>query len=281
MIKKKIADLSVRDKTIIVLLELLLVIILLAVFFFLRASYESGNVERYAKTDDIPVVTAERGVLAFNEVSVRVPPENASYVIGYDQASPDEEYPSVPSSASANYTDGSGRFTYEVVLYRDRVIQRNQDHQIYSLENWYEEWKPASSDGVSVQEAYSTPQTAGFLIRVTDGSVKKEAPEGGAPEDEASSGKDDPPKDETTAEAADNASKDDAPAGSDGSAEGEPSGGEKIYCSYTYYFAVETEKTIEQYVLELDYYDPKTVDQTEALFRAIADTITVSARKPA
>lgn len=297
---KKYSELSHKEKRTVLLIEVMLIGILVILLFFLRSLYQRNTAEHYTEPEEMPVVTADDGRLTFNEVSVKVPKENAKYLIGYDPASPDEEYPSVPSSASVYYTDDSGNITYEVVLYRDRVMPKSTDHEQYTMKDWFEEWTPATDKG-SKQEEYSTDETKGFLIRVPDKNedgekeeAKEEAAddaaEGGATIDETDG--EETASDSEEREGADAKGTDDAEetagekasikeegeaAGDDAKAEeaseGETVKKEKTYCSYTYYFAIETEKNIEQYVLELDYYDPDSVDRSEELFNTIAESI--------
>ena len=51
---------------------------------------------------------------------------------------------------------------------------------------------------------------------------------------------------------------------------------EKKYCSYAYYFPVETDSSIEQYVLEMNFYSSDSIKNAEKLFKSIADSITTS-----
>ena len=51
--------------------------------------------------------------------------------------------------------------------------------------------------------------------------------------------------------------------------------GERKYCSYNYYFVLETSNSIEQYVLELNFYDEESINNAESLFTACADTISI------
>ena len=203
-----------KKKLLLLLIEGMLVAVFVMLLIILRYGYNSGNVEHYHDPGDAPAVHAGDGILRFNSVSTSVSKEGGTYAVGYDQASDDEEYPSVPSSASVYYTGEDGTMLYEVILYRDRVMPKATDHDTYTLDDWFAEWAPAS-EGDTVQEAYNTPQTSGFLIRGNNN------------------------------------------------------------CSYTYYFAVETESSIEQYVLELDYYDDSTASQAEELFKGISDSLTV------
>lgn len=216
MLREKFDELNHKNKRLVLVIEVMLVVIFIILLAFLRRAYDARNVDHYYDPGDQPVASAENGVLSFNTVSVTVPAEGAHYAIGYDQATDDEEYPSVASSASAYYKDEEGKDLYEVALYRDRVIPKATDHDTYTLNDWFAEWQPSGKK--SVQESYNTPQTAGFLIR----SNKN--------------------------------------------------------CSFTYYFPVETESTIEQYVLELDYYDTETADKAEELFKTISESISV--KKP-
>ena len=59
----------------------------------------------------------------------------------------------------------------------------------------------------------------------------------------------------------------------------EPSEKEKAYCSYTYYFAVEANNSIEQYVLELDCFDSESFSGAEDLFKKCADSISIKKSK--
>ena len=56
---------------------------------------------------------------------------------------------------------------------------------------------------------------------------------------------------------------------------------EKTYCSYTYYFAIEANGNIEQYVLEIDLYDPDCIDRAEEIFKSCADSISVKSTSQA
>lgn len=216
MIKKLSEKYTKKNRTLFVIVEIELAVLLIIMVYFLRSSLVSGNIDMYADNADIPVVSAEEGYLKFNSVRVSVPSESASYVIGYDWAKGDKEYPSVPSSASASYNGDNDQVLYEVLLYRDSVIPKNEGDTHNTVDSWFEGWKRRTGSS-SAQEVYETPNTKGFLI-------------------------------ETTEE-------------------------KKAYRSYAYYFAVEADESIEQYVLELDYYDRDSLDNAEALIKSCADSI--------
>lgn len=225
-----------KAKLLLVLIGLELIIVLAVLLFFLRSALSAGNVNKYADSKDIPVVTASDGLLEFNNVRVIVPDKNATYVIGYDWAKSDKDYPSIPSSASAYYTGDEDQTMYEVLLYRDKVTPKKKDGKKYSLDMWFDEWKQASK-GNDAQEAYKTPDTKGFLIKTGSEDV-----------------------DYGDTDAADADAADD-------------SGNKNTYRSYTYYFAVETDSDVEQYVFELNCYDPKYYGVVESIFKECADSI--------
>lgn len=216
MVRQKFSELSEKNKRLVMLIELMLFAILIMVLYLTRLAYNAGNVEHYADPSDKPVVRADNGILSFNTVSVEVPKKGARYAIGYDQASDDEDYPSVPSMASACYSDDKGGTTYEILLYRNLVIPKATDHETYTMDDWFNEWKP-ETDKYEEPESYKTAHTAGFLIK--------------------------------------NKSKEN--------------------CSYTYFFAVETESDIEQYVLELDYYDIPNADKAADIFKTVSESLSV------
>ena len=217
-----IHKLSRKNKRLLLIIEMELFVLLIISLAFWRDILNAGNIEEYANTDNIPSVAAEDGYLEFDTVRVSVPDPDASYSIGYDWAKNDKDYPSVPSSVSAYYTDDQDQVTYEVFLYRDKVIPISGDDGGTSLDSWFDEWEQQPAD-VNGQEAYEAPNVKGYLIRQGN----------------------DPSEDKNT------------------------------YCSYTYYFAVETNSNIEQYVLEIDLYDPDCIDRAEEIFKACADSIYV------
>jgi len=213
-----------KRKRLILFIELELAAVLIVVLALLHTSLNAGNVEKYADNKDKPVVTAEDGYLSYDMVSVKVSGKGANYIVGYDWAEDDTDYPTVPSSASAYYNDSSGQVAYEVFLYRDKVTPKKSDGRKYSLDTWREEWEQSEGENAA-QEAYKTEHTKGFLIKDKFDS--------------------------------------------------EDSGENKTYCSYTYYFAVETDSDIEQYVLELSFYDPDAIKGAEKTFKSCADSISV------
>ena len=201
-----------------------LLVILMILLTVTRSSLDDGNVEKkYSVPGDSPVIAAENGTLKFNSVRVSVPQENASYVIGYDWAKTDKEYPTVPSSASASYTDESEKLLYEIVLYRDKVASLDDPEENKTVDTWFDGWTLDSGENAA-QEMYQAKNTKGVLIR------------------------------------------------NSGTQSGDS---DNKNCSYTYYFAVEANNSIEQYVLELDYYDSASLDKAEEIFKACADSITV------
>lgn len=214
-----------KKKLLLILIELELLAVLIIILFLLQRSLNAGNVEKFADASDTPVVTAEDGRLRYNRVIVKVPTEGASYAVGYEWAEDDIDYPSVPSSASAYYTNESGeQVSYEVLLYRDRIIDPKESS---SVDDWYSKWAQQSANS-SDQEAYKTSKTKGYLIRV-------------------------------------NSSDDE----------------EKTYCSYKYYFAVKSGKNVEQYVLELAFYDPDSIKDAENIFKSCAKSISIKKSKSA
>lgn len=224
-------NLSIKNKRLMLIIEMELLILLFIVLCFCRDVLNLGNVVEYASSSDVPVVTAADGYLEFDTVRVKVPHQGANYVIGYDWARGDKDYPTVPSSASAYYTDDSDEITYEVLLYRDKVTPKPEGDDGSALDTWFDEWEH-KTDGNIEQHTYTTPNTEGFIIRTTA----------------------EPSEDDQ-----DNADKDN----------------NKTYCSYTYYFAVETENDIEQYVLEINYYDPAAIEKAEDIFANCAGSISV------
>ncbi len=243
-----------------------LVLILALVPYFLFASFNSGNVDKYADAKNIPVVTADYGSLVFDSVRVSVPEKGASYAIGYDWAKNDKDYPSVPSSASAYYTDDSDNVLYEVMLYRDKVTPKDNNGNKYSLDMWFDEWTQGSK-GSDSQKAYKTPDTKGFLIQTGSEAASSDEEASDAAQGETND-KEDKTPDETAEVAPDKAPEEELKETSD-----ETSEENNTYCSYTYYFAVETDSDIEQYVLELDFYDPDYIAKAESIFKECADSI--------
>lgn len=225
---RKLSTLSTKkNKRLLLIVEFELLALLIISLAFWRDILNNGNIEKYASTDNIPTVSAEDGHLAFDAVRVSVPDSDASYSIGYDWAKDDEDYPSVPSSVSAYYTDDEDQVTYEIFLYRDKVTPMNGEEGDVSLDSWFDEWGQQQEAGV--QETYEAPRVKGYLIRHNSGSSEDE----------------------------------------------------KTYCSYTYYFAIEANGNIEQYVLEVDLYDPDCIDRAEEIFKACADSITVKSTSQA
>lgn len=252
---------SKQKKVMLILVGAELVLILALVPFFLFSTYNSDNVKKYADAKNIPVVTADYGRLEFDSVRVTVPTEGASYAIGYDWAKHDKEYPSVPSSASVSYSDEADKVLYEVMLYRDKVTPKEKDGKEYSLDMWFDEWEQGSK-GSGAQKSYKTPDTKGFLIQTGGDIAPAEATEEeSAKTTDAASAKDSKDANE---EASDEAASETSE---------ETSEEKNTYCSYTYYFAVETDSDIEQYVLELDFYDPEYIGKAESIFKEIADSI--------
>ena len=242
---------SKRNKALIMMIGVELIVVLIILLYFLRFSISAGNVEKYADTKDIPEITADDGLLIYDNVRVIVPDEDATYVIGYDWAKKDTEYPSIPSSASAYYTDDNEQTRYEVLLYRDKVTPKEKSGKKYTLDMWYDEWEKASK-GDSNQKPYKTPDTKGFLIQT--GNVEPS-------EDKSDDNAKDKTEDQSAGTAEDKSQ--------DNSEENSKNGN----CSYTYYFAVETDSDIEQFVFELNCYDPDYFDKAEKIFKACADSI--------
>ena len=186
-------------------------------FYYWRASMTEGSVDKHANSQVLPSVTADNGILSYNSVRVKVPTEGASYSVGYDWAKEDKEYPSVPSSASACYNSSADQIDYEVVLYRDKVIAKD-DKDTNSVGEWFSDWEPISDENVE-QRLYKAKTTEGVLVY----NLHEE--------------------------------------------------NEKKYCSYTYYFVAETDKSVEQYVLEMTIYNLDL--DAEALFKSCADSIKI------
>lgn len=220
LVKKLSEKYTKKNRTLFVIVEIELAVLLIIMVYFLRSSLVSRNIDVYADKTDIPTVSAEEGYLKFNSIRVSVPKEGASYVIGYDWAKGDKEYPSIPSSASVSYNGDNDQVLYEVLLYRDSIIPKNEGDRQYTVDDWFEEWKRRSGSSTA-QEVYETLNTKGFLIETTEDSSKDK----------------------------------------------------KAYCSYAYYFAVKADESIEQYVLELVYYDHDSLDNAEDLIKSFADSI--------
>lgn len=216
--------LAKKNRKLLILVELELLVVLVLFLSLWRTGLNAGNVEKYASSEDIPVITAEDGYLAYNKVRVKVPEAGATYAVGYDWAEEDTDYPSIPTSAAAVYTGKEGQDLYDIILYRDKVTPKGDGSDQYTLEMWRADWVK-TAESAENQEAYNTTAAKGFLIRT----------------------------------------------------ETEDGNGAKENCSYTYYFAVETERNIEQFVFEMSFYDPKYIAQAEKLFKACADSISVRA----
>lgn len=216
-----------KKKALLVLIGFELAVVLMIVLFFLRSSFDDGNVvKKHSAAEGIPAITADNGFLQFNSVKVKVPDENASYVIGYDWTKTDKDYPTMPSSASVYYSNDKGSTLYEIVLYRDMIHSKDGSADEITLDTWFDDWDLKSEDGTS-QELYKTPATNGVLVSVMSDSADDDK--------------------------------------------------EKAYCSYTYYFAVETSNSIEQYVLELNCYDPASFDNVKGIFEQCAESISTDA----
>ena len=207
-----------------IVIGLCLVVSLITVLFFLRNSFVINSIDKeLSDYNDVPDITVNNGKLRYNSVSVNVPKEGASYTIGYDWGKHDTDYPSIPSTASAYYTNEDEQILYEILLYRDLVAPKIENGNKVSLDTWFDNWKPESGKNAT-QEPYTTRNTKGILVRVSDDNYGNKG---------------------------------------------------KKYCSYNYYFAVDAGSNIEQYVLEVNYYDSDSIDNAEDLFKACADSITI------
>lgn len=217
-----------QKKILFILVGLGLLIMLLIALHYTEKTLVSGNIsKKYSDSMDIPAITADNGYLSFNSVSVKVPKEGASYVIGYDWAEGDTEYPTIPSSASASYLNDKGHDSYEILLYRDKVSPKNNPDSNVSLDTWFDGWTTSDEDG-STQEKYKAKNANGILIKTANKDLD----------------------------------------------------GENKYCSYTYYFAVETSSSIEQYILELNCFDTESISNADSLFKSCADSISVNKENP-
>lgn len=202
-----------------VFIGLLLVIGLIVLVMSISDSNNAGNIEKYSKHDNPPTIIAENGIISIDDVSMKVPQKNASYSIGYDWGEKDTEYPTVPSSATVNYTDIAGNVAYELYMYRNSIVPKNSDSN-KTVETWFDSWKTSNNDDVK-QEKYRGPHTEGIIIRSSD----------------------------TT------------------------SNDENAYCSYSYYFVIETAENIEQYAFTLNCYDSAYFAIADQVFKSCINSI--------
>lgn len=215
---------SDKHKVYFLLSGMVLIPLFLLIVFLWSESLTSNNVSKSLYRDYAPVITAENGFLTYNSVRIKVPKTGASYTVGYDWAREDKDYPSVPSSATVLYSNDGGQPAYEVVLYRDKVVQKDLRSTSNGevLKKWFDGWD-STSDSYVKQQPYEAPTTSGFLV-----STHREYGEGA-----------------------------------------------KEYCSYTYYFVIETVSSFEQYVVDFRFFDSDSINNAEGIFKAFTDGITI------
>lgn len=142
--------------------------ILIALIFVLinYAHVAPQDPVQYTDKSEGEHITCADGLLIYNDVSAKVPTDgNLKYSVSYSWAEDDTDYPSVPTSALATYTDApeGGKPVYEISLYKDSFTPNEAIPAGKDRSNWFSGWSEEKSE-----ELYAFPHKVndinGFCI---------------------------------------------------------------------------------------------------------------------
>lgn len=142
--------------------------LLLAVLFILLIS-QSVNINTdnsviYADSDYIDEISYSDGLLIANNVHVQIPNEDyITYGISYAWGEDDDQYPTVPQTVNASFSDKEGETSkFDLVLYRESFTPTD-DLEGKNALNWFNGWEPIDNE-MSKQEPRKSGDINGFQI---------------------------------------------------------------------------------------------------------------------
>jgi hypothetical protein len=162
--KKKRRKLRLSKGTIFIAVLAECMLLIIAIFVFTHSvSLNSDDDVVYSDPNQVDVITCADGTLNVNNVSVSVPPENATYNISYTWGRKDEDYPTVPHSVTSSYYGKDGNLMYDISLYRESLTKPADIPQGKDASNWFTDWATDDSE-TNLHKPMDSGSIHGFLV---------------------------------------------------------------------------------------------------------------------
>lgn len=162
--KKKRKKLRLSKGTIFIAVLAECMLLIIAIFVFTHSvSLNSDDDVVYSDPNQVDVITCADGTLNVNNVSVSVPPENATYNISYTWGRKDEDYPTVPHSVTSSYYGKDGNLMYDISLYRESLTKPKDIPEGKDASNWFTDWATDDSE-TNLHKPMDSGSIHGFLV---------------------------------------------------------------------------------------------------------------------
>lgn len=162
--KKKRRKLRLSKGTIFIAVLAECMLLIIAIFVFTHSvSLNSDDDVVYSDPNQVDVITCADGTLNVNNVSVSVPPENATYNISYTWGRKDEDYPTVPHSVTSSYYGKDGNLMYDISLYRESLTKPADIPEGKDASNWFTDWATDDSE-TNLHKPMDSGSIHGFLV---------------------------------------------------------------------------------------------------------------------
>jgi hypothetical protein len=162
--KKKRRKLRLSKGTIFIAVLAECMLLIIAIFVFTHSvPLNSDDDVVYSDPNQVDVITCADGTLNVNNVSVSVPPENATYNISYTWGRKDEDYPTVPHSVTSSYYGKDGNLMYDISLYRESLTKPADIPEGKDASNWFTDWATDDSE-TNLHKPMDSGSIHGFLV---------------------------------------------------------------------------------------------------------------------